>query len=752
MDKQRYELLAHLSSLEAQLKGLFGATYSHVVGLQSVKAVIDAGAEFTWDNNPAASKLLDTQLKKLAVSTQAVIKGGIDTAWTGGEEETTYSLYAAFGKTDAQKDAIKAISEKAISDRRGEGMDAHAFYTQENGGLGISSRVWNVAGGAKQELETIIQNGILEGKSADEVARSIKGYLNEPDRLYRRVRNKETDELELSKAAKDWKPGQGRYRSAYKNALRLARTEITMAYRRAEWESYQNNPLITGYRIELSNHHTTTNAKGEEIPLKDICDEMAGTIYPKTFLWTGWHPQCRCKMIPILVSDSDFASRMKALAEGKLNDWKASNTTTEMPKNFNDWVSENKDRIKDAKTVPYFIRDNYKDGDISKGFVDTIEKLKEVVTQAQKVITVYDSRIATLKRWAFALGGDVSQLDLLRYGGNAAVLGVEVERLEKEQAANRQTWQLAYSRLDLASAVDASYTTTVDIAAYAQEYHSLAPNEGMYYQDAIAKLEALKAKLVAEVAKEKAKAQSVAIKTEEAEDKASSTKLHGFIKTINEAADRHEVKRALQTQLRDTLGYDVKVNVVESMPLEVLKRYAKRYVDLCDTYTLEMPCTKLNFNQLKKVYGQVSFLDASGKATQYSNKIVSKAQNTGAAVAPSRVNAVATDKSRCDEGKLQISTLTHEFGHNLFITDLNTSANALAFRSALKTIRKSYITELNSCRTVKAYDDIYLGRYANKNEDEFLAEAFQEYMNRKNPSKYAQLVGELVDKHYKKKK
>jgi hypothetical protein len=137
-------------------------------------------------------------------------------------------------------------------------------------------------------MEVIIQNGIKEGKSAEEIQKGLRGYLNEPDKLFRRVRNRETGELELSKAAQKYHPGQGVYRSAKANAMRLARTEITAAYRRAEWESYQNNPLIIGYEICLSNNHTTLK-NGKPIPLKDICDELAG-VYPKSFLWTGWHP------------------------------------------------------------------------------------------------------------------------------------------------------------------------------------------------------------------------------------------------------------------------------------------------------------------------------------------------------------------------------------------------------------------------------------------------------------------------------
>ena len=43
-----------------------------------------------------------------------------------------------------------------------------------------------------------------------------------------------------------------------------------------------------------------------------------------------------------------------------------------------------------------------------------------------------------------------------------------------------------------------------------------------------------------------------------------------------------------------------------------------------------------------------------------------------------------------------------------------------------------------------------MGSYASKNIDEFLAECFTEYELTAKPSKYARLVGELVNKYYKK--
>jgi hypothetical protein len=39
----------------------------------------------------------------------------------------------------------------------------------------------------------------------------------------------------------------------------------------------------------------------------------------------------------------------------------------DVPDDFNNWVVENTERAKGWKSQPYFIRDNFKGGDIAKG-------------------------------------------------------------------------------------------------------------------------------------------------------------------------------------------------------------------------------------------------------------------------------------------------------------------------------------------------------------------------------------------------
>lgn len=358
--KDRQQVIKYIASVEKQLYALFGNTYEAALHLTEVRKAIEAGDTFTWQGNPAAEKKLDRYLKDLSNKASVIIKNGIVGSWNKGEANAKVPVVEAFGKTPEFRKEANDICDEAVKAHRAKGKTGHAFANASRGGMNISTRVWNLTGNAKQELEAIIQNGILEGKSPDEVSRSVKGYLNEPNALFRRVRNKETGNLELSEAARKYHPGQGVYRSAYKNARRLAVTEMNAAFRRAEWESYQNNPLITSYEIRLSNNHTVV-INGKIRTLYDICDVLAG-VYPKTFRWTGWHPQCRCEMIPILISENDFRARIRARKAGKLNDWKPTDKkpVTEVPKALNDWVENNQERAKGWGNLPYFVRDNQK--------------------------------------------------------------------------------------------------------------------------------------------------------------------------------------------------------------------------------------------------------------------------------------------------------------------------------------------------------------------------------------------------------
>lgn len=209
----------------------------------------------------------------------------------------------------------------------------------------------------KTELELAIGAGIADGKSAAELSKVVRQYLNEPHKLFRRVRDKE-GHLRLSKVAKAYHPGRGVYRSSYRNAVRLAATENNMAYRTADHLRWQQIPWVVGIEIKLSNNH---NCRGVAPgAFYDICDELKG-VYPKDFKFTGWHPPCRCFAVAKQADRKEFEEYQRRLLDGEdVSDYRFSGEVKVLPQNFRDWHSGNVERITRGKSQPYFLRDNEK--------------------------------------------------------------------------------------------------------------------------------------------------------------------------------------------------------------------------------------------------------------------------------------------------------------------------------------------------------------------------------------------------------
>jgi hypothetical protein len=229
-----------------------------------------------------------------------------------------------------------------------------AFIKRKEAGLNLSERVWNYAEQFKSEIEMGLDLGIRDGLSAAEIARELRQYLREPARLFRRVRDKH-GQLHLSKNAKAYHPGRGVNRSSYKNALRLAATEINTSYRTSDYERWQQMDFVVGIEVFSSNNHTLNG-----VPFYDICDDLKGK-YPKTFKFTGWHPSCSCHAISIHKTDEEIWADTERLMNGEAPAEGSVNKVKDMPAGFKQWVDKNADRIEKAEqrgTLPYFLKDN----------------------------------------------------------------------------------------------------------------------------------------------------------------------------------------------------------------------------------------------------------------------------------------------------------------------------------------------------------------------------------------------------------
>lgn len=310
----------------------------------------DPKKEFHFEDFPALKKEMEALMQDLGSSLQANIEDGDQESWTLSNTKNDAMVDSIIGKKKLPAKTVKAWKHLHLE-------ALNAFIARQEAGMNLSRRVWNLTQQFKSEMELALELGMGEGKSAAALSRDVRKYLVEPNKLFRRVRDK-SGALRLSKAAAAYHPGQGVYRSSYKNALRMTATENNIAYRTADHNRWQALPFVIGIEIHISNNH----------PTEDICDLFDGKRFPKDFKFTGWHPWCRCYAVSVLASQEEMDAYTTALMNGEdVSNWKFTGQVEKMPKEFNKWMKDNLARIENATSMPYFIKDNFKDGDPAKG-------------------------------------------------------------------------------------------------------------------------------------------------------------------------------------------------------------------------------------------------------------------------------------------------------------------------------------------------------------------------------------------------
>jgi hypothetical protein len=301
-----------------------------------------------WVNNKDIQRQVNVLLKTFVDN--LVLAIGVQTAWA-------WDL--ANSKNDALvNEFLKGIRLPAqvkakYLNRNVEALKA--FQTRKVDGLGFSDRVWRIRDNSQRLIETYLENGLSTGKSAAEISRDVRQFLQDPDALFRRIRNSK-GQLVPSAPMKANRPGTGVYNSAYQNALRLAATETNMAYRNADYERWNQIDFVVGFEVITSDVHHTRMPEG------DICDSLKGK-YPKTFKFTGWHPRCFCQAIAIKLSREKFLQYLDMKANGDLV---GANAIIEgasikgVDAGVTTYVRDNSERFKGWKNEPYWLRDNFK--------------------------------------------------------------------------------------------------------------------------------------------------------------------------------------------------------------------------------------------------------------------------------------------------------------------------------------------------------------------------------------------------------
>lgn len=497
-DAQHY---ARTTRYARQVERLYNTACNEIAAAAGRITIPEDGV-FSFDDFPATRRQAQGILSRLAKRVEAVIETGTRTEWQ-----------AACDKSDTFLSSIlrtSRLTPEEAAQYQARNLEAlQAFQKRKAGGLGLSQRVWKYTEEFKTALELGIDVAVGEGRSAGQLSRDLRQYLQNPDKLFRRVRDKGGN-LRLSKAASMYHPGQGVYRSSAKNAERLARTEVNMAYREAEYLRWQQLDFVVGFRVMLSNNHTTTDSKGKKVPLTDICDELAGD-YPKTFKFLGWHPQCRCVVVPIMSDydeyNNDRANRLKAIVRGQTyKSLPSRRTVRDVPAAFRSHIETIADRAKGWKSMPYYIRDNFKNGVISGGLLPAIPQKAQMpgtTAKPPEPCTEFDSEIAHYKAWAYTFGLDVSGLDPLRTAGDRAGLRTELQRLHGERINRLQQWIAARNEVEDFADKAVGFPGIVKEIEAALNANDVKTTN--YYGDCISRLKAFFASLPAKLAAAKAK-------------------------------------------------------------------------------------------------------------------------------------------------------------------------------------------------------------------------------------------------------
>lgn len=162
------------------------------------------------------------------------------------------------------------------------------ILTSNLSGQDPRDRVVELTQRMRNEMRRVLANDIAQGKGPDATARDIKKFIS--PQIVKAVERGEV-------------VPRGTYRSTFKNAMRIARTEGNKAYTHASAEWAKGKSFIKGIQVTLSPMHGET----------DICDEYAakGVLSPDEFKsLIPAHPHCMC--YPTYIYEDRFLDKEAA--------------------------------------------------------------------------------------------------------------------------------------------------------------------------------------------------------------------------------------------------------------------------------------------------------------------------------------------------------------------------------------------------------------------------------------------------------
>ena len=351
--KRKEDLNRLFAEYNRRLGMLYGSYVRKLLALGYSEDVLESDALFNFDNFPLLKARLEEIFNDYFQNSMLCYKSGM-----------TSGVSLAYAHDNDAIGQFSVLTDKALETARKTAAATFiANRLNSKIGLNLAQSVWNYCQQTKAEFEmamsNVIADGLGKGESAEKVGRRIRQYLNNPDMMYRRYHTVKVLKNGQKKDIVTWRRkriidgrvrfveeplehvGLGVYRSARKNALRVARTEINAAYHTARNERWANEPFVIGQHIHVSPQHDPEEDA-------DICDDLEG-YYPKGFVWNGWHVNCMCTSDPVMISGEEREQFYKRLFNGEdMSNYVSPNRVKDVPNQYKRYIEDNANKIVDA--------------------------------------------------------------------------------------------------------------------------------------------------------------------------------------------------------------------------------------------------------------------------------------------------------------------------------------------------------------------------------------------------------------------
>lgn len=220
------------------------------------------------------------------------LKGGVATAFELGARPLQLKLFSDLRTAGTGLDLVRLQQGFAEVNTRA----VEAFWTRTRNGLKLSERVWQTGQHVQDQVRLALQNAVAQGQDVVKTAREIQQWLksgtpsSQFTNMMRRMNGRVPKNLPYE-------------------ALRLARTEMTISFQEGTYAAGRVTPSYRGARWMLSTGH----------PMQDVCDDLAtADLYglgPGGYAAGSEpitpHPNCLCYVVPIMEDTRQFVERLR---------------------------------------------------------------------------------------------------------------------------------------------------------------------------------------------------------------------------------------------------------------------------------------------------------------------------------------------------------------------------------------------------------------------------------------------------------